>query len=117
MTAHQLNVKLNDPGSELKEVEDEFSTPLDISDIIAICQEYNKLGWQIQTQTQYIIENGVEESIKTGIVAKKSLPLIKNFLRQISNNVYFGDAIAQAQECIDLIDLFLEKNTNNLTMN
>ena len=83
--------------------EEEFSIPIDISDIILICQEYNKLGWQIQSQIAFILENGVEESIKTGIVKNESLPLIKGFLKQITNNAYFGDATSQAQECIELI--------------
>lgn len=113
MAAHHLFNKT----SNLIDNEEEYSIPLDISDIINICQEYSKLGWQIQIQVQSIIDNGVEESIKTGIVAKQSLPHIKNFLKQISKNVYFGDAIGQAQECIDLIDFFLEKNPNKVIMN
>ena len=116
MAANQLNAKLNISNLDSKD-EEEFSVPLDITDIITICQEYNKLGWQIQYQIQDIIENGVEDSIKSGTVSKKSLPVIKNFLKQISKNVYFGDAITQAQECIDLIDLYIEKNSNNLIMN
>ena len=34
-----------------KDKDDEYSIPLDISDIINICREYNKLGWQIQIST------------------------------------------------------------------
>ena len=83
--------------------EEEFSIPLDISDIISICREYNKLGWQIQNQVETILEVGVEESIKTGTVKQQSLPYIKSFLMAISRNAYFGDAVSQAEECIHLI--------------
>lgn len=84
--------------------EEEYSIPLDISDIIAICREFNKLGWQIQNQVENILEVGVEESIKSGIVKPQSLPHIKSFLHAISRNAYFGDAVSQAEECICLIE-------------
>lgn len=83
--------------------DEEFSIPLDISDIINICREYNKLGWQIQNQVENILEVGVEESIKSGIVKQQSLPHIKSFLRAIGKNAYFGDAVDQAHDCINLI--------------
>lgn len=83
--------------------EEEYSIPLDISDIINICREYNKLGWKIQNQVENILEVGVEESIKQGIVTKESLPQIKNFLKSISSNAYFGDAVSQSNDCIKLI--------------
>jgi len=83
--------------------EEEYSIPLDISDIINICREYNKLGWKIQNQVENILELGVEESIKQGIVTKESLPQIKSFLKSISSNAYFGDAVSQSNDCIKLI--------------
>lgn len=88
---------------------DEYNIPIDISDIISICREYNKLGWQIQQQVENILEIGVEDSIKSGYVKRESLPLIKDFLRVVSENPYFGDAMAQAQECMFLIDMYCEK--------
>jgi hypothetical protein len=89
--------------------DEEYSIPLCIDDIISICREYNKLGGQIQNQVETILEIGIEESIKTGSVKKESLPHIKNFLKQITKNVYFGDATAQAEECIYLIENFQNK--------
>lgn len=83
--------------------EESYSIPIDISDIISICREYNKLGWQIQSQVESILELGINEAIQTGNIKKESLPHIKNFLQAISNNVYFGDSCAQAEECIFLI--------------
>jgi hypothetical protein len=94
----------------IEDKEEEFSIPLDISDIINICREYNKLGWQIQNQVENILEVGVEESIKSGIVKKESLPHIKNFLQRICDNAYFGDAVAQADECIELIKTYEDKH-------
>lgn len=96
--------------TETKEEKDEeFSIPLDISDIINICKEFNNLGWQIQQQVENILEVGVEESIKSGIVKEESLPHIKFFLRRICDNAYFGDAVSQARDCIYLITEYEEK--------
>ena len=92
-----------------EEKDDEFSIPLDISDIISICRDFNSLGWQIQQQVENILEVGVEESIKSGNVKKESLPRIKHFLQRICDNAYFGDAVSQAQDCIRLIQDYEEK--------
>lgn len=89
--------------------DEEFSIPLDISDIINICREFNKLGWQIQNQVENILEVGVEESIKSGIVKQQSLPHIKSFLKAIGKNAYFGDAVSQAHDCIELISEYEDK--------
>jgi len=90
--------------------DEEYNIPLDISDIITICREYNKLGWQIQNQVENILEVGVEESIRSGNVRKESLPHIKQFLTRICENAYFGDAVSQAQDCIELIRQYEEKH-------
>ncbi|MEO7172792.1 hypothetical protein [Flavobacterium sp.] len=100
MTLHKLDTFLT---PELSTAEEEYSIPLDISDIINICREYNKLGWQIQSQVDLILELGVEESLKTGLVKRESLPFIKNFLKAITQNSYFGDATSQAEDCFELI--------------
>lgn len=92
-----------------EDLNDEFSIPLDISDIINICKEYNKLGWQIQKQMENIVELGVEESIKSGYVKPDSLMLIKNFLHEVTKNPYFGDAGSQAKHCLYLINLYQEQ--------
>lgn len=93
-----------------EEKNEEFSIPLDISDIISICRDFNSLGWQIQQQVENILEVGVEESIKSGFVQQESLPRIKRFLRKICDNAYFGDAVSQAQDCIELIHNYEEKH-------
>ncbi len=90
--------------------EEEFSIPLDISDIINICKEYNKLGWNLQNQIENILEFGIEESIKYGYVKQESLVPIKHFLIAISNNPYFGDAGSQATDCIQIIREYESKN-------
>lgn len=93
------------------EDEEEFSIPLDMSDIIHICQEYTKLTSQIQQQIEVISEIGVEESIKCGHISLESLPSIKRFLNAIRNNQYFGDAANQAKSCLFLINQY-EENLN-----
>lgn len=92
-----------------EEKDDEFSIPLDISDIISICKDFNSLGWNTQQQVENILEVGVEESIKSGNVKKESLPRIKFFLRRICDNAYFGDAASQAQDCLRLIQDYEER--------
>lgn len=113
MTAHELEAlnlsKINNsstPDNENKD--DEYSIPLDISDIINICREYNKLGWQVQSQVESILDIGVEESIKNGVIHNASLSLIKSFLSKICDNPYFGDAGSQANDCIKLIQQYEE---------
>ncbi len=109
MTAPELELLTSSPTSS--EQDEEYSIPLDISDIITICREYNKLGWHIQNQVENILEVGVEESIRSSNVKAESLPLIKNFLQQIVGNAYFGDAVSQAHDCILLIQEYQDKNT------
>jgi hypothetical protein len=89
--------------------EEEYSIPLDISDIISICKDFNSLGWQVQTQIDNILEVGVEESIRNGSVKQDSLPRIKYFLRRICGNAYFGDAVSQSQDCLKLIKQYEDK--------
>ena len=110
MTAHELETLALVSTTTSTEKEEEYSIPLDISDIISICREFNKLGWQIQNQVENILEVGVEESIKSGIVKQQSLPHIKSFLRSICKNAYFGDAVSQAHSCIKLIAEYEEKH-------
>lgn len=94
--------------------DEEYSIPLCIDDIISICREYNKLGGNIQNQVETILDLGIEDSIKAGSVKRESLPHIKDFLKQITKNVYFGDATAQAEECIYLIENFQNKQTKHI---
>ncbi len=90
------------------EQEDEYNIPLDISDIISICQEYNKMGPALQKQLENLIECGIEESLADGSVKKESLPYIKDFLLSVSKNAYFGDAVLQVQEILTSIKQYEE---------
>lgn len=115
MNAHELD--LNDSSITTSSEEEEYSIPLDISDIITICREFNKLGWQIQNQVDEILEVGVEESIKNGSVKQQSLPHIKSFLKAITSNAYFGDAVSQAHGCIKLIEDYEEAHKADPVLN
>jgi hypothetical protein len=86
--------------------ENTVDNPIDISDILNICKEYSKLGWYIQMHMEYLIENGIEEAVKSGRVDRATLPHIKQFLLKIGNNGYFGDAAEQAQELLALLDYY-----------
>jgi len=86
---------------------DEFSIPLHINDILSICQDFAML--KIQYQIEDILEYGVEESIKNSLVKQESLPHIKYFLQKICKNPYFGDATAQAEDCLTLIYAYEDK--------
>jgi hypothetical protein len=110
MTANQLEVLSLVTSTLNDEKDDEYSIPLDISDIINICREYSKLTWQIRGQIEAILEVGAEEAIRSGEVNKTSLPHIKYFLQRICDNAYFGDAASQAKECIKLIQQYEDKH-------
>lgn len=90
--------------------EEEFSIPLCIEDIISICREYNMLGSQIQNQVSNILEMGVSQAIKTNRVKREALPHIRNFLKCINSNPYFGEAASEAYDCIYLIEEYEEQN-------
>ena len=110
MTAHNIKVltEINSTPTFVKD--DEYSNiPLCLDDLMNICKEYNKLGWQIQNQVENIVEMGIEEAIKSNIVKQEALPYIKDFLISIRNNPYFGEAGSQADDCIKLIQQFQEK--------
>ena len=111
-----MSEQINNYVSQTLLKDDEYSIPLDISDILKICKEYNQLGWKIQNQIENILEYGVEDSIKNNLIKPESLPHIKNFLIQITKNAYFGDAVSQAEECIKIINNFektnIEKTSN-----
>jgi hypothetical protein len=89
---------------------------LDISDIISVCQEYSKLGSNIQNQIEQILDCGIEASIKEGIVKVESLPFIKHFLLAISKNCYFGDSCIQSLELINEMEKF-SKNLKYISEN
>lgn len=103
MTAYALKVLNLEKSTLTNEKDDEYSIPICIDDIITICREYTKLNWQIQNQMENILESGVDEAIENGSVSKTSLPYIKNFLKRICDNPYFGEATDQANDCIELI--------------
>ncbi len=79
------------------------SSPLDISEIMQICREFSNLGFNIQNQIEYILENGILTSLSDGKINKSHLPFIKQFLLLIKDNFYFGDASYQASDIIDEI--------------
>ena len=113
MTTQQLN---NFNVGLAANKEDEFSIPNDISDIINICREYSSLGWKIQNEIQNIIDFGVEEAINNNLVKKESIIHIKSFLKEITKNPYFGDAVSQANEGIKLIEKY-EDNIKSDSVN
>lgn len=79
---------------------------LNIYDIINICIEYNKLGYNIQKQVKAILESGVEQSIRNGKITSESIPHIKQFLSYICENSYSSEASEQAFQCYLMIEEF-----------
>lgn len=100
------DIKFGSEKTSTTNEDDKFDIPLDISDIMSVCKEYSKLGWQIQKQIEYITEAGIENSIRNGTVKISSLILIKDFFYKICENAWFGDAADQANDCITLIEDF-----------
>jgi len=89
--------------------EDDFSVPLNMNDIIDICRDFNQIGWSVQNQIEEMLEFGVEEAITSGMIKQEAIPHIKYFLQRIISNPYFGEASAQAKDCMKLIMHFEEK--------
>jgi hypothetical protein len=101
---------------------EEFSNPLDISDIIGICKKFSNLEYKIQSQIETILEVGVEDAIKIGMISKASLSEIKEFLISVSNVGLFGDAAEQARDCFELISIYedhvsIEDRNRNKSLN
>jgi hypothetical protein len=97
----------NDTATELQLVPVEPETldnPISMFDIISICREYNKLGYQMQSQVDQLLELGIQDAIKTRVVSAAALPHIKSFLQQVIRNPYFGEAVDQATDCVRLIE-------------
>lgn len=83
---------------------EEIDIALDINDLIEVCKSYNRLGWNIQQQFEFLIEFGIDEAIKEKKVSAEFLPHIRTFLKSITDNYWFGDAADQANEVIAMID-------------
>jgi hypothetical protein len=95
------HIDLHRPVSETPSDGEELDIPLDISDIIEICQEYNALGFQLQSNLQSILEDGVEVSIASGKINPKFVPFLIGFFDKVSKNVYLGDSAFQARQLVE----------------
>jgi hypothetical protein len=109
MTPNEIKTSSLIQTSTSNHQDQEYNIPLCMEDIISICKVFGSLGWQIQNQIDNILDMGIEEAIKNGNVKETSLPHIKYFLNTICDNPYFGDAVAQAQDCLFLIHQYEEK--------
>ena len=89
--------------------EDEFSSPIDMSDVLEICLEYSKAGPKIQNQINMIWEEGLDYSLD--LIEKENIPFIINFFNKISNNPLFGDASSQAKDVVEKLNLYSKKYT------
>lgn len=105
MSAKKIEVIVN---------EDEFSIPMDISDIINICKEYNNLGNSIQMYIDILLDDGIETALKQGKINQQSIPHIKHFLKAITQNPLFGDAKNQAEDAIEIIETYEKSKSNNV---
>jgi len=95
----------------LVKVDDEtYNIPIDISDILSVCREYSQLGHNIQHQIEQMMEVGVEEAVNSGMIKAQVLPLIREFLKSICGNCFFGDACDQSFALIMMIDDYTMKH-------
>jgi hypothetical protein len=100
---------------QLVPVEEAFDIPLDISDIISICREYSKLGFQMQQQVELIMDLGISDAINSKAVSASALPHLKHWLQQVIRNPLFGDAGDQAAETVRAIEDYQELHPTTIT--
>ena len=100
---------------QLVQVEDPFNTPISTFDILAICREYSKLGYQMQQQVETLTELGIQDAINSRAISAAALPHIKFFYQQVIRNPLFGDAVDQAAEIVRAIEDWQEANPNKMT--
>jgi hypothetical protein len=110
MTLNELDFINAEIETTSNDKNDEYSIPLDMTDIISICRDFSSLGWQVQNQIENILETGIEEAIRNGNVKQEALPRIKYFLQQVVSNPYFGDAASQAEDCLCVIEAYENKH-------
>lgn len=87
-------------------IESNDNVAIDITDILTICKQYNILGWNLQGQLEYLIENGVEETVNNGKVSVEMLPYIRDFLKSITERLTNADVVDQAYAIIMMIDYY-----------
>lgn len=88
----------------MKKIDDEFSIPTDISDLLLVCQTYSSLDQKTRQTVEMILEIGIDEAIKHNIVKQDNCASLKNFFKAINNNPYFGEASEQAQDVLYSLD-------------
>lgn len=104
----EVSLKTNFYSSIMRDQVDVDSTPIDISEVIALCKEYAILGSAIQNQIDFILENGVEEAIKNNKITY--IDYIKDFLTKMSAIYYLGDAALQAEDCLNQLNKIKTKS-------
>lgn len=102
----KTNVLTNFYSSINRDVIDFESNPIDISEIFEICKEYSSLGFQIQNEIDFILENGFDEAIKKKKINNYNFHIMKDFFSKISKMYYLGDAAIQAEDFIKEIDSY-----------
>jgi hypothetical protein len=96
---------------------DHFDVPLDLTDVLTVCREFSRLGYNIQAQIELLIDHGVENAINQQLIKRSSLPYIRSFLRTIVDAQYFGEAGSKADDLITEIDFFIHRNPYQPTAN
>lgn len=108
-------ITATEPDLQLVSIEQEtINTPISMFDILSICREFSKLGYQMQQQVETITELGIKDAINSKAVSAAALPHIKFFLQQVIRNPYFGEAVDQAADAVRMIENWQESNPTKL---
>jgi hypothetical protein len=86
--------------------DEEYNNPLDISELLELCETYVKVGPSIRQQIKKMCENDANIISSDSL---RALPFVKDFLKKIANNVYFGDAGLQAIDLLSKIKFIEDK--------
>jgi hypothetical protein len=105
----------HEPDLQLATIEEDLDIPLCVEDLIVICREYTRLGYQMQQSVDAIMDLGIEDAVNSKAVSAAALPHLKHFLQQVIRNPLFGDAVDQAAETVRAIEDWQEVHPTRIT--
>jgi hypothetical protein len=76
---------------------------MDLTTILDICKEYNRLGWAVQEQLEKVIDDSdnIKEMVEDGKLNPNALKYIKTFLENIADLT--GDETGEVELILEMM--------------